>query len=257
MKLKIAFTAMALFTLSLQAQAWKISGGNSDDWIASLKPSSSVKEQVSLFWKNHNLAGEPTDYVSSLPSAMKQLTFRQLPPQLGCRDDINVGFINRIFSDSPIAAQRFEAGFLRVESTNCLGRLNLETVFNVFMSDEFQMRTIRGLKGIQSNQKTNQVCQQTSVSVIGNSSYCFTQNIWRNETKIMIHSFNESNAAGVQAPVYFREVLTVLEKLPSDEILIYNLAYGRGNDIPFKPIVRGVIQKQQQSLISELIRSSQ
>ena len=242
-----------LFVAGTPARAWNIQTGDLTSWIASLKPLPSVSEQIELFWKNN---GADSAYVQSFPIEVKNKLFNEIENSLSCANAISVDFPENILVNSPVSARDFENGFLRVESMNCLGELDLEKVFNVFMSKDFQSRTIKGLKKFTLDEAKNKVCQQTSVFGIGDSAYCFTQHIWRNDSKYMIHSFNETNADHIEAPVYFREVLTVLEKLPSDDIVIYNLVYGRGPNLPFKGIVKNIVKNQQENLISELVRSA-
>ena len=153
-------------------------------------------------------------------------------------------------------AVAFEKEILRVETLDCLGALDLEKVFQVFMSSEFQKKSISGLLSTASSPEINQVCQKTYVLGLGTSDYCFTQDIWRNENTIVIHSFNETNKTAVSAPVYFREVLTVIEKTKDNMVSIYNLAYGRGPDLPFHSIVKNIVSKQQARLIEQLIKDS-
>ncbi len=239
------------------AQAWQIETGDYDKWLNSLTPPAGVEKQVALFWKRNNLADPPLDYIADFGQTMKLKFTSEIKTFNTCANNTRIDFLDSVFSNSPAAAAPFENNFLRIESVNCLGRLNLDKVFNQFLDPEFNKRTIQGLKKITIDPNTNKVCHETSILAIGKSSYCFTQNIWKNEHKYVIHSFNEENAAGIEAPVYFRQVITVFEKLPSDEIIIYALAYGRGPNIPFKSLVKGVIKSQQKNLIDELIRSSQ
>ncbi|MBC7420713.1 MAG: hypothetical protein H7328_08290 [Bdellovibrio sp.] len=240
-----------------KANAWQVDSGDYNLWASQIKPISSVTQQIHLFWDRNNQSDNPMDYIQNFAGDVQKKIFTEMKTSYTCGNEIKVDFLSSVLSNSPVMARKFEEGFLRIESLNCLGKLNLDKVFKVFMSNEFQQKTIQGLKKITSDENKNIVCQETSIFSIGKSSYCFTQHIWKNDSKYVIHSFNETNAPGIDAAVYFREVITVFEQLPSQDIVVYNLAYGRGPDLSFKSIVKGVIKSQQESLITELIRSAQ
>lgn len=256
--MKIAALILPAFMVitGVSAQAWQIQTGDYNTWLAGLTPEAGVAKQVDLFWQRKSLNERPLNYIANFGQMMKAQFTSEIKSINSCSDQIHVDFLDSVLPHSPRSAADFEQGFLRIESANCLGRLNLDKVFHAFMDGDLQRKTIQGLKKLTVDESTNRVCQETSIIAIGKSAYCFTQQIYKNDSKYVIHSFNDENASGVDAPVYYREVITVFEKLPSDDILVYTLAYGRGPNIPFQSIVKAVIKSQQKTLIDELIRAA-
>lgn len=264
---RIAKTTLCfLIAASAQmVQAWQIiSGGPYNAWQASLTDVSSVSAQINLYFQNLQQPNAGS-YAVALPGLMKNKLFSEMLMMMNtsdlansiCRPQSMIDFPVKLFSNSPAYAQDFEKEVLAVRTLDCLPELNLDKVFNTLMSDDFQKQSIKGLKAISSNQTTNLVCQQTKVFGIGKSDYCFTQHIWKDTDTYVIHSFNETNKAGIESPVYFREVITVLKKLKNNQIVFFNLAYGRGPDLSFHGIVKNVVKKQQVELVNALVSESQ
>ncbi len=249
------------------AQAWQFQTGDYKSWSSNLVIADSVAAQIDLHFQNEGqLVNSP--YSTAFPKAMLLKIFSEMESRMNSSDlasSICTAYTNITFPklNFPMAipgrelsaAKSFEKEFLRVESLDCLGEKNLNSVFSVFLSDAFQLSAINGLKDIKTDQKTNKVCHKTKIFGVGESDYCFTQNLWRDENTIVIHSFNETNKAGIEAPVFFREVVTVLKKLKNNHVVLYNLAYGRGPKLPFHPIVKGIVAQQQAALIETLVNS--
>lgn len=247
------------------AHAWQIQTGDFNQWVASIKPIPSVYEQLDVYFRENQSdnRNQQVSYVQNLPELLKERSMREMIDALAaydsatsCRTFFNAGFIGKLFTTSPSFVKDFEKEMLRVESASCLGAKNLDSVFNVLMSDEFQKKTIMGLEKITSDLQTNRVCQDISVMAIGRSNYCFTQNIWKDTENFVIHSYNESNAANASAYVYFREMVTVIKKLKTGEVVVYNLTYGRGPNIPFHSLAIRLIKGQHPTFINELIAGS-
>ena len=260
---------LSLLAFSSLANAWQISNGDFTTWQKALRIEPSVAiEMNNFFIQNSIQSSSSLLYSQQFPQVMKSKVFTEAQSALAvveqstaqCPKFSNVQFPGQLTSQSDpqisTLAAAFETEILRVETLDCLGRLDLEKVFNVFMSSEFQKKSINGLKAVTADQSTNQVCQQTSIFGLGNSSYCFIQKIWKDSDTIVIHSFNESNKPSVSAPVYFREVITVFKRTQQNEILVYNLAYGRGPNLPLHGYVKSTVQKQQARLIELLIEAS-
>lgn len=260
---------LCLLALSSFANAWQISSGDFTTWKKSLRIEPSVAIEMNNFFIQKSIQSSSSIlYSEQFPQVMKNKVFTEALSALAvveqstaiCPKFSKVQFPGEVTSQvdpqmSTLAAA-FETEILRVETLDCLGRVDLEKVFNVFMSSEFQKKSINGLKAVTADQATNQVCQQTSIFGLGSSSYCFTQKIWKDSDTIVIHSFNESNKPNVSAPVYFREVITVFKRTLQNEILVYNLAYGRGPNLPLHSFVKSTVQKQQARLIELLIEST-
>ena len=256
---------LVIMSLSSVANAWQISTGDFKSWQNSLTIEPSVAIELNKFFAQNSSS---VTYAEQFPVLMKDKVFTEALAALAateqsttvCPKFSSVQFPGQItHKNDPVLssmANAFESEMLRVETLDCLGRVDLEKVFNVFMSAEFQRKAINGLKPFTPDQTTNQVCQQASVIGLGNSAYCFTQKIWKDADTIVIHSFNESNKPNVSAPVYFREVITVFKRTQQNEILVYNLAYGRGPNLPLHSFVKSTVQKQQARLIELLIEAS-
>ena len=258
-----ALAAMILF--SSTGFAWQINSGEFNQWSAALKPRPSVYEQIDMFFKKNAAGSEPlySAYVQALPNLLKEKMFKDMIGSLNyynsnasCKSFFTAQFPGRLFDNSPAVANKFESEMMRFESVSCIGIKNLNDVFETLMTDEFQKRTILGLNKIKSEPQTNRVCHNISIFAVGRSDYCFTQVIWQDEENYVIHSFNESNAQDATAFVYFREMISVVKKMKNNEILVYNLTYGRGPDLTFHSIVTNLLQNQQTKFADELAKST-
>lgn len=261
---------LMLITLACSgANAWQVTTGDFDAWKKSIDVKQSVVFNLNQFFQSRSLSSNDYQkYTAEFPSMMKERVFFESEKLLTeikttseiCTKIAKIQFPKTVSESKPSEINKlianFEKEILRVESLDCLGELDLEKVFQVFMSSEFQKKSISGLLSTETSPEINQVCQKTYILGIGTSDYCFTQDVWRNENTIVIHSFNESNKRAVSAPVYFREVLTVIQKAKDNTISIYNLAYGRGPDLPFHGLVKNIVSKQQARLIELLIKDA-
>ncbi len=243
------------------ANAWQVATGDFETWKRSIAVKPSVVFNLDQFFKGHALdAKDYQQYTTEFPILMKEKVFSESEKLLlkvnskDCSKISKIEFPKKV-SDSD-QTEAFEKEILRVETLDCLGAVDLEKVFQVFMSADFQKKSISGLLSVVVDTEINQVCQKTYILGLGTSDFCFTQDIWRSEDTIVIHSFNESNKASANAPVYFREVLTVIQKDKADKVSIYNLTYGRGPDLPFHSIVKSIVARQQIRLIENLIKAS-
>lgn len=254
-----------LFYFSISAQAWIIHQGDLTNWMNSLSPAKSVSSEVEKYFTDENINAKSADIQTYIQQFIQynhqvfrnnviQVLQNSSKNQVKCLADTKIEFLNK--TSNMKIGQNFESEALYIESMDCLGFIDHHKVFTTLLSDSFQKKAVSGLQNISSNQNNNLVCQQTSVFPIGESNYCFTQNIWQDENTYVIQSFNESNAPNASAPVYFREVFTVIKKTNSGEVFIYNLALGRGPDLPFHSIVRATVRNQQQSMIEQLIEAA-
>lgn len=252
-------------SLNLNAKAWVINQGDLDQWLQSLSPKSSVYAELEKFYTDQGIDihnPEVQNHIQTFVQKNHQLFLSKVDqilknsnqPNLKCHSDSVIDFLDR-FTNLKIGDE-FESEALRIETMDCLGKINHHKVFTILMSDEFQIKSITGLQDVTSDQSTNLICQKTSIFPLGKSNYCFTQNIWQDATTYVIQSFNESNHSSASSPVYFREVFTVIKKMTNGEVFIYNLAIGRGPDLPFHSIVKATARNQQQSMIQSLIEYS-
>jgi hypothetical protein len=262
-------TKILLFTVILAASqnsySWNISTDTFSNWSSALQPAPGVYTELAQYFKDQDINETSAEVQKYLPAFTLQIhqDFLQKVnsilvdsenPNLKCSSQTEINFPNRI-TNFKIGAD-FESEALNVESMDCLGKLDINKVFTTLMSDEFQKKSVNGLDQIITDESTNQVCQKTSVFPIGKSDYCFTQNIWKDESTYVIQSFNELNRNNPTAPVYFREVFTIIKQLTSGEVFIYNVVMGRGPDLPFHSFVIKKVKSQQQDMIQQLIRDA-
>jgi len=248
-----------------QAFAWTINTDSFQKWTTSLQPKLSVQKQIEMFFSDQNIDHTQDEVQKYIPNFIQhthqEFTQKVIDilnhaenPSLKCSNQTEIDFPETITQNK--TGEEFESEALFVESMDCLGQLDHNKVFKTLLSDEFQKKSVNGLKEIRTDETKNLVCQKTNVFPIGRSEYCFTQNIWKNDSTYVIQSFNESNHNQPSAPVYFREVYTVIKKLKSGEVFLYNVVLGRGPDLPFHSIVKKTVRNQQAAMISQLIEDS-
>jgi len=260
-----SFLIGCIFFLSQHAHCWNVSTDSFQNWSKTLIAKPGVKTELSKFFIDQDINPNTPDVQAYIPAFIQQTHHDYLQKvsslladsenqNLKCNNQTEIDFPEHI-TDFKIG-EEFESQALTVESMDCLGQLNIHKVFSTLLSDQFQKKSVSGLQSILTNETTNQVCQQTSVFPIGKSDYCFTQNIWKNDTTYVIQSFNELNNNKPSAMVYFREVFTVIKQLKSGEVFIYNIVLGRGPDLPMHFIVKSTVKSQQQTMIQQLIQDS-
>jgi len=256
---------LGVLQYSTLSHAWVIDRGDFNTWFNNLSPKNSVYTELEKYFVDQDMNSKAADVQSyiqnfvltnhqSFKNSVLQLLQNSSSSNLKCHSDSEIDFPENITNIK--IGEDFESQALRIETMDCLGKIDHNKVFSTLMSDAFQKKSVSGLQDMQSDQSNNLVCQKTSIFPIGKSSYCFTQNIWQNENTYVIQSFNETNNNGASSPVYFREVFTVIKKTSSGEVFIYNLAIGRGPDLPFHSIVKATVRNQQQSMIQQLIDDS-
>ena len=250
---------VGLFLFSQSAMAWNIEQGELANWLNRLSPAPSVYQEMQKYFGKQgvNSAGS-SNYITGFVGHVHQNFISKVAQNYQNSSNVNLKCKNSSVVDFPEVitsmkiGSKFESEALSVETMDCLGKLDHHKVFQTFLSDAFQINSVTGLVNIKSNQATNLVCQATDVFPVGKSSYCFTQNIWADATTYIIQSFNETNNPEAEAPVYFREVFTVIKKMPNGEVFIYNLALGRGPDLPLHFVVKSKVKSEQTKAINAL-----
>lgn len=254
---------MILSIIASSANAWKIDTGDFKAWSKSIVAVPAVGQQIHLYFNTKEPEADKVQvasYASTLPALMKERIFSEATKAMGdadtklasCKSFNRVDFPKKLFANSPAVAVAFEKETLRFESLACLGQKNLDQVFNVFSSDDFQKQAIKGLKSYSSDQSNNQICRATKLFIIGTSANCYKQQIYRNENTIVIHSYNESNQEGVDAPFYFRESIMIVKRLENNDIALYNLGYARGPKLPPEFLVKTFASKQYAETMEKL-----
>ena len=253
---KTALVGLVLF--SQNALAWNIQQGELANWLNQLAPKPSVYQEMQKYFGQGASSAAVSNYITGFVGHVHQSFIEKVTQNYQNSSNVNLKCKNSSAVDFPEVitsmkfGSKFESEALSVETMDCLGKLDHHKVFQTFLSDAFQVNSVTGLVNVKSNQATNQVCQATDVFPVGKSSYCFTQNIWADASTYIIQSFNETNNPGAEAPVYFREVFTVIKKMPNGEVFIYNLALGRGPDLPLHFVVKSKVKSEQAKAINAL-----
>lgn len=262
MYLKSIFVILSFFSFS--AQAWIIEKGDPSYWLMAQKPVPSVYTEMNQYFTDFFPATNAEAYIHHFITSMHSSLVNEAESALSkklkepsCKSDIKVSYPEILTKGHESkGARSFELEVLKIQSYDCLGKIDLHKVFNTLMSDQFQKDSIDGLELIETNKKPNQVCQKVSIFPFGTSHFCFTQHILATPNQYIIHSFNEENVDEPSAPAYYRETVTVFTKLSNDEVSVYNLAYARGPDMPGHFIVKKVLTSRQQKSIQNLIESA-
>ncbi len=243
------------------SSAWQVGSGDLQKWIPKTNAKQSVYTEMQKYFSDHGgLNPADKDYTKQFVTRthLGLLKSAQLANQkydaanAACSSSSLIDFPGSITGLN--AGSGFEKDVMRIQTIDCLGAVNLDKVFTLMMSSDFQKQAISAIKRITVNETTNQICHDTYVFLLGSSSYCFTQNIWHDQNTYFIQSFNELNRGVQDVPVYFREVVTVIKKLKSGQVVIYNVSYGRGPNLPLQEAAKVYVSSQQQTVMN-LLRS--
>lgn len=250
--------------ISLSARAWVVSAGQDIRELSKFRPSLSVYTEMNKFFLKNGSSTNASNYVENfingIHSAMILEAGNSVSKKLNessCVSASEVAFPEHLtkLADNELK-QNFEENFLKVQSYACLGRINLDRLFEVLMSENFQKSAVPGLKAITTNPSNNQVCIKTSMMLIGDSEYCLTKNVLKSKNQYFIHAFNESNGRDATAQIYFKETINVLTQLENGEASLYTLMYMRGPDLSFRPVVKSTVNSQQKKINELLINMS-
>lgn len=151
------------------------------------------------------------------------------------------------------SGQKFEKEIIQIETTDCLQANSAEQIFKTLNSEDFLLKNIEGLTQVSFLPSDNLICQMTNVSFVGKSNYCFKQDIFHLGDHVIAHSYNVVNKQPNSAMVYYREVLTLIQKMDQNgRFKVYTFVFGRGPDLPFHFIVNMAVEKQHQAMIQAL-----
>lgn len=243
------------------ANAWQVQKSQDQNWLLLLKAQPSVYEEMNKFFVKNDGAYNASAYIESFIPTLHRAMVSEAnssllakTSQATCSNTTEVSFPELLTTKYKFSGKDdFERNFLKVQSYTCLGKLNLDKVFETLMSEAFQQKAINGLKKISSNQNTNNVCVETQIFGLGTSRYCLTKNVLRTQNQYIIHSYNEENVSKPTAPIYFKETINVLTQLSNGEVSFYNLMYARGPDLAFRGMVKKKATKQQEAVTQLLI----
>lgn len=252
---------LLILTTTASAQAWQVQTNANENWLLQQKAKPSVYSEMNKYFIENDPSNNALGYVLSFVPALHKLIVGETKSAIAlklsasdCNSSTEVSFPETLTNQHSFSSKNeFEESFLKVQSYACLGKLNLDKVFETLMSEAFQRKAINGLKDISVNPKDNRACVETSIFGLGTSRYCLTKNVLRTKNQYIIHSFNEENVSEPSAPIYFKETINVLTQLPNGEVSIYNLMYARGPDLSFRSIVKSKATQQQEAVTHLLI----
>lgn len=252
---------------AFQAKAWVINTAkiNPFDWLLQQTAKPSVYHEMSQFFIQRDPETDARNYVNSFIPSMHQMMVHEAKASLdkklnepSCKPALNISYPVQVTQQYDFPSKiNFEQEIIKIQTYDCLGKLDLHKVFETLMSEEFQKVSIDGLKGIKTDQSTNEFCQNISMFPLGRSNVCFKQNILFSGRQYILHSYNDENIDQPTVPVYYREAISVITQLPNGEVSLYNLGYGRGPDLPFHSLIEKLVLRQHKSVMQSLVRMAQ
>lgn len=232
---------LSLMTIS-NAQAQQ----NPIDWLKTVPVTESVHIEMYKFFAEEDPSNKQVNaYIANfIPTFHNQMVnetahfLQQLSISNTCKPAIEVSFPKQITNDFSFdSKEEFESNFVKVQSNACLGKLNIDKVFQTLMSEKFQRNVIDGLKAIQFPTE-NRVCVATKTFFLS-TNYCVTKQFLKTQTQYVIQSFNDANN-GNQDKIFFKDTINVITQLPNGDVSFYNLMYARSKGI--SGIVKGGIR---------------
>lgn len=262
--MKTKLFTFILTSVSINAWAWQVTQNSHPNWLMSIEAIPSVYAEMNNYFLQEDPSTDARAYVENFIETIHanmvqetQAFMDSKSTQPGCVPSTQVSFPNQLTSKYSFnSKEEFESNFLKVESYTCLGKLDLDRVFETLMSESFQRKAINGLKAIQLNQDTNQACVETKIFGLGTSRYCLTKHVQKKQNQYIIQSFNEANVNNPSAPVYFKETINVITRLANGEISLYNLMYARSVNLSFRGVVKSKVAAQQEDVRTYLIEGA-
>ena len=222
---------------------------NLDQNLKDLSLDPDVIYQLNSFFHN-----EEYSYSQEITNQLHQQLKNKLANEIKnneCIKKRKVFFPSKITSSE--IGKKFEKEIIQIETTDCLQASSAEQIFKTLNGEDFLLKNIEGLTQVDFVPEDNLICQMTSVSFVGKSNYCFKQDIFRLGDHVIAHSYNVINKQPNSAMVYYREVLTLIQRIDQNgRFKLYTFVFGRGPDLPFHFIVNKAVEKQHQTMIQAL-----
>jgi hypothetical protein len=254
LNLRIIFLSLALASTS---EAAGISSATKS-WLKNLQVPAGVYDEVAKF---PNLT---SDYIESVPTIFSSRASQDLENNFGsviaskeCVPKTEVRFLSQV-SSSPAtgAAEReFESQIVHIQVIACLEAVTSAQVIAAYVSPEFKQQSADTI--VKSKCSGRRTCQVTQVQVLGESEYCYDEVTFKGPEATYVHSFNDWNRNGVQAPVYFRQMLAAAADMTINGrpgTAFYTNVYVRGVKLPglFKSFAKSSIAQGQQTSLNTL-----
>lgn len=233
------------------ANALQIQEIDNPNWLSWIKPSPSVFTEMNKYFKKEDRSNDASEYIQEFVPAMHEMMVTETHNflngkvnQSACNSTVEVSFPKQLTSNHAFdSIDDFESNFIKVETYACLGKLNIDKVFQTLISKEFQVEVIEGIKSI-SFPSEHRVCVKTE-SFFVDTDYCVSKQVAKTKTQYIIHSYNDENKAGSD-PFYFKETINVITQLPNGEVSYYNLMYARNKDLAFTGKIRSKTEDMQE-----------
>lgn len=173
--------------------------------------------------------------------------------QSSCQPKVDVQYITTLTDSKSSAAKDFESGFISIDTTFCFQGASPEKVIELYSAPEFQQSSVSTIN--ESVRKGDLVCEKTTAPTIGNSHYCYNQEIQKNQNYIISFSFNVWNdiLENADAPVYFREVVVSATQIQNNtQFHLQTLVRGPKLGFFQKIFAKGAIESEQQSVYEKM-----
>jgi hypothetical protein len=198
------------------------------------------------------------DYVQKLPSYIVQVLSENEKHYTSeiksvCESDFNVKYMPTITGSKNSTIHDFESGFISVEATFCFQNTTPQKVITLYSSPEFQKSSVSTIRD--SYRKGNLVCEKTTAPTIGNSHYCYNQEILSQQGYVLGYSLNVWNDTieNADAPVYFRAVVVSATQVQNTtQFHLQTLVRGPKLSFIQKIFAKGAIESEQKSVYEKM-----
>ena len=261
MKTKTLLFALVSLTVSFSS-ASSSTGTDPLEFLKNVEVPEGVHNEMHKYFAEEDPSNKQANaYIANfIPNFHNQMVdetenfFQQNSGAAGCKPSFEASFPDQLTQGYNFESKEdFESSFLKVESNACLGKLDINKVFETLMSENFQSRVIDGFETI-SFPSESRTCVSTSTTFLS-TNYCVTKQVLKNKTQIVIQSFNDANKAGADA-IYFKDTINIITQLPNGDVSFYNLMYARGKNIPgiAKGSVRSGAKKTYEAVRTHLMQ---
>lgn len=198
------------------------------------------------------------DYVQKLPSYIVQVLSekeKQYTSEIksNCEADFNVKYMSTITGSKNSTVKDFESGFISIDATFCFENTTPQKVISLYSSPEFQKSSVSTIKD--SYRKAHLVCEKTTAPTIGNSHYCYNQEVLSQANYVLGFSFNVWNDTleNANAPVYFRAVVVSTTQVQNTtQFHLQTLVRGPKLSFFQKMFAKGAIESEQISVYEKM-----